>query len=745
MAERIRLLVDEAIGLNEQAKQVLPEAETIRETGTLGPEARQPFRETGEKPETFATRFSEKDIVALQDKVVRLSQDYTRLRTAMETQGDPFAAHTARTASDLLATVTAAVNDAAKEFRKVRFAAGRAVKRFDRPVLTEDVLEALKQAGVMTEWLQHAKPKLPIYTNILDKLRHGSKLRDPQERRQFGRDLVDAFRLNLFSVSSWTLDLVGNAAQMAAQTAGGTGRDVVHLLKGNPSFPSLQGFFRAVRDRAIHIGEPLDKRIEEGLGTTIGGERIAGGFRGSIKGERPGTFTARETPASRAADLLVGTPLYAKGAIDVAAKRLVSTADLWRAAIEEADRRSIQGSLERREFYRRFFEDPPEPALERAILEGNKAGFNRPLSEVEEAFARSVTVRLLGDVFARWPFQFTRALGEWLGADPVFYRKLRHRQATAEDVGEWVAKTATGWLAVSLISQTLYDRTDFNSMEYVHEDGSRTRLSNRDPIPTALWLVAILKGDEGRATAALRYASIPAARLLTGEGGLLGGIISTASKAIANADVDSRGLQREVTDMVNRAIPGQAMLSALKTVFDPTLREGVGATLPGVSLLKPPAISRTTGERKEPRQRLLGVELPAIGGTPIPGAQRVLDPGERLLSRYQLLIYRGPRQPIAGHAPADVPDDVLREWLIEFGRERDRLLRPLVDQMDAGILERQKQEVVRKRIQHRDTLAAKLATNRINQKYGTKAKVPRQPTVKERRGPRAFEQEAVNE
>lgn len=740
MAGRLRTLADEAMGLNEQAKQLLPEAETIRETGTLAPEAREPFRETGEKPETFATRFSEKDIAALQAKVVTLSRDYAEIRRLMETAADPFAAHTARTAQDLLASVTAQLNQAAKEFRKVRFAAGRAVKRFDRPI-PQDALEALVQAGVMTEWLTHAKPRLPIYTNLLRVLKDISLMKEPREREQALRDFVDAWRLNLFAVTSWSLDLVGNTSEGGMQVAGGIGRDIVHLLRGHATFPSLQGLFRAIRERAVHIGQPVLDRIEEGLGASIGGERIRGGFTGAISGEVPGTFTQRTTAVSKVMDILPGAPLYAKGMFDLGAKRLASTATLWREAIEEADRRGITGVMERREFFKRFLAEPPEEAANRAILQGRKAGFDRPLTDIEERIARSTLVRLVGDVFARWPFQFTRTMAEWLGLDPVFLRRVLSRQASPEEWGEWMAKTATGWTGVYLLSQTLYDRTDFNSMEYVHEDGNRTRLSNRDPIPTGLWLAAVLRGDVERATAALRYASIPAARLLTGEGGLLGGIISTANKAIANADVDSRALRREMTDMVNRAIPGQALLSAVKTVFDPTIREGVGANVPGVSLALPPAIARTTGEPLQPRQRVAGIELPAIGGTPIPGAQRLLDSVERLLSRYGLLVYRGPRQPIAGHPPAEVPDDIMREWLEEFGRRRNRLLSPLGERLERGELAQRNPDAVRKMIQARDGQAAKLATIEINRKYGTRGKLPRRPTIRERRGPEVFERE----
>ena len=318
---------------------------------------------------------------------------------------------------------------------------------------------------------------------------------------------------------------------------------------------------------------------------------------------------------------------------------------------------------------------------------------------------------------------------------------MRAGHASAEDIAAWFVKSATGWGALYLLTETMYEDVDFNSMEYIHTDGSRTRLSNRDPLPTALWLLATVKGDYARSTGALRYASIPGARLLSREGGLVGSVLSAYQQAAKNADVDPNALQRELTNMVNRTIPGQALLSAVESLFDPVIREGIGANVPGVSSFLEPAIARTTGEPLQPRQRLLGMELPAIGGTPIPGAQRLIDPVERLLSRYGLVIYRGPRSPIAGLHPSEVPEDMLREWVVEFARARHERLDPLALQMDAGDFEGRNPDLIRKMVADRDTDAARVATRIVEQRHGGKIKVRRRPTVRERRGPVRFEQE----
>ena len=722
-----------------EAEVVEREAEIIGETGTLAPETRKPFREeVAPKPETFTKRVSEQDIADTQAAITTLAREYRQLRHDVTQAADPFSQHTARTVEGLLGQVTAGLNALAREFRAQRFAAGRSVKRFDRPV-PEDVLAALQEAGVMTEWLGRAKPRVPIYTNILRSFRHFPSLTQP-ERRQFVRDLVDAWRLNLFAVTSWSLDFVGNSSEISMQVAGGAGRDLVQVVRGSPNFPSLQGLFRALKDRALHAGVPLPERLEAGLGATVGGERVGGGFRGALSGAQPGTFTTRGGVPSRALDLLVGSPLYAKGLFDTGAKRLMATATVWRDAIEDANRRGLSGQ-DRRTFYREFLRNIPEATEQRAIEAGNKAGFNRQLSEFEERVAGSTLVRLLGDVFARWPFQFTRTMGEWLGYNPTLFRDVVAGKASAEDIASWLVKSATGWGALYLLNETLYDRVDFNSMEYVHEDGNRTRLSNRDPLPTALWLLATLKGDVARSTGSLRYASIPGARLLSGEGGLLGGLVSTFTKASGRADLDAGALSRELTNQVNRAIPGQAVLAAIESIFDPVIQEGIGAHIPGVSSFLEPAIKRTTGEPLEPRQEILGVEMPTMAGTPIPGATRLLDPVERLLSRYGVIIYRGPKSPIAGLPPVEVPKEILREWLIEFGQNRQRFLGPLAEQMDHGDFDMQNPDTVRERIMAKDTLAATMATNEINRRHGTRRRLPRQPTIRERRGPVEFEQE----
>ena len=587
--------------------------------------------------------------------------------------------------------------------------------------------------------------RLPLYTSILEagktfiekgKLTAG-------EGSQLARDVIDSIRLNLFSVTSFSLDMIGNATEIGAQVAAGVGKDLVQVAKGHVNFPSLQALIRTIKNRPRVAG------VEKGLELTAIGEKLRGGFQ---KG--PGTFTLRSTAVSKELDYLVGSPLYLKGVMDTGAKRFSAAMSIWQDAIMAANLKGLKGA-ERQNFYQKFWEKPPETVIKKAISEGNKAGFNRTLSKIEEKYASSTVVKLLVDTFGRWPWQFARWGAEMVGYNPELFKAIRQGKASAEDIAGYLTKSASGWGGLYLIDRTLYDHVDFNSMEYVHADGDRTRLSSREPLASALWLLAVIKGDVEKAKGGFKFASVPGAQLL-GEGGtpgILGGIIKQAQAAMSRRGTDPRGLSRDLTGFFNRLIPGQAILSAIESVFDPTLREGLGANIPGLSFLKPAVINPATGKPLTPRQEIpgTGIEFPQIGGVPIPGATRKLDPVTKVLSKFGLLVYRGPRQPLAGVPPGEAPAEVRREWLEAFGQKREKLLSPLIPRIEQAEKNNPKEmqpggrmyEAWRKQIQFYDSIAAKRATAEVNVKGGFRArtKLPRQPTLRELRRPN----QAVNQ
>jgi len=724
---------DQLDNLTAAAKVVLPEAEPIAQTGTIGVEARPALRDAGRNPSTQQFQFSQDTIEQSQRMLTGLARQIGTLHQRMEAVGDPLSQATTQLVESRLQQLVGQFNREAASFRKLRFAAGRAVKTFDRPPIAPELTESLRSAGALLDGLGQAKARLPLYTNIVRSFRRYPSLTSA-ERGQLGRDLVDAWRLNLFSVTSWTLDLVGNATELTSQASEAAGRDLGHVIQGRVTFPNLGAFFRALR----HTELPAS--VMEGVGENVVPEvgLVSGGF-----GRGRGTFTTREGAVSTAVDYLAGSPLYLKGVTDSAARRYGATVSLWQTALEAADAQRLRG-MARQTFLREFWAAPPETAITRAITQGNKAGFNRQLSRWERAYASHSLTKLILDPFARWPLQFGRAMAEWLGYNRPLFSRVLQGSASLPEVTGYLVKAATGWGGVALVNE-LYDGVDFRSMEYVKENGNRVRLSGREPLPTILWLLATIRGDFAKSGAALQYASVPFGRFVSpdGGGGLLGSMVKTLQNTAERGRIDPRGTRRELEGFVNRLVPGQAVLSALKTIFDPTIREGVGSQLPGVSRRLPAAIDPTTGTPLRLTQRLLGSPpFRTIGGTPIPGAERIMEPVQQLLSRFGLLVYRGPKSPIAGIPPTDLPEQFRREWTRLLGKHRQELLLPIAQdktRLDLARTDLKTYIAIRKEIQALDTLAAKRATTDLVKDYGLQAaRPPRRPTLRERQGPNRF-------
>lgn len=788
-------IVNKLARVEEQLSNLTPEAQIIRERaaetferGTVPREVREEFY--GPKrpayEETYELKVSVADIDrarnALQDSV-KTTENWLQ---QVDQMGDESGMAVGKVAVDYL-------NQATRLFRESGTTAGRILQSLQRPSGTkagfprgglaeqpveqlaktfqETVSQAKKKVAAARELLRGVrilKERTPLTTSLLRGARDWSKLTH-EERMGKVRDLVDHIRLNYFSVTSWSLDFISNLAETTRQVAGGIGYDLVYVTKsGETTFPSLQGFLHAIKERWTKRFQPMEEGqfrleaatrqgFEEAFGKTVGGERIAGAFRGG-----PGAFTYRQGVGPEGSllrkatkigstifDYMVGGPMYAKGAMDTTAKRLMSTAYIWREAIKAADAKGLRGSR-RNDFYKEFTQNLPEKVQADAIEMGNKAGFNRQLSKLEERVARSTTAKFLVGLYNRWPFQFSRWAAEMLGYNPKLFRQIREGTAATEDIGGYLTATATGWGGLYLINQ-LYDNVDFNSMEYVNEEGDRIRLSGREPVPTALFILALLHGDGVKAAAALRYISLPGAQLLVGEGGLLGGMIKSMQRAVENPQNRPRQLEREIINQANRMIPGQAVLGAIESIVDPEYREGFGAGIPGVSKFAPTAISATTGEPLKPRQQLFGIELPTVQGTPIPGATRLLDPTDKLLKRFGFTIYRGPRQPIAGYPPTEIPDELRREWEVEFGKARQFFMRRYIPWATKKEITEKDYVRIKKRISAQDTKAAKRATAILERRYGKQPPKERRPGRRELAGPESqrpiqqSEWEAVSE
>jgi hypothetical protein len=136
------------------------------------------------------------------------------------------------------------------------------------------------------------------------------------------------------------------------------------------------------------------------------------------------------------------------------------------------------------------------------------------------------------------------------------------------------------------------------------------------------------------------------------------------------------------------------------------------------------------------------IEIPSIAGTPIPGATRIEEPTAKLLGRYGLLTYRGPRHPIAGYPSGEAPDEITHEWEKEFGKARSRIFSKVIPSIEAAEMKVSGEDIkagkafyesVRKVVQNYDSIAARYATDIVNARHLRTRKPPRQPSLRERR------------
>lgn len=767
--------------------QRIGEKGTIGEEGTLeggaaARETREKFRDMPVKPNTYQMLFSQEQIAHVNkmiDEAMALSKKFA---ADVARFGDETSVNASRTMNKILDELT-------RQMVTLRYAAGRSVKQFDRPgvvmakgemyALSPEVIENLQALGRVADELRDAKIRRPIYTNIYESLKHWGKL-DPGQKMVLWRNIVDAFRLNLFSVTSFTLDMITNAGEIGSQLAEAGGRDLYALSKGQV-FPHLRGFMQALR------WSDWNKNLMQQLAPhTAGGELINSPFQRlpGLEGvplseeemflnqaRKWGVFTERSNLPSKIVDTAVGGPLYLKQAFDQGAAHFASQAALF----AEANKAMPEGltPVERQLWRREFVKNPTEDAMARAMEQGKKAKFDRPLTQIEERIGRSVTYRLLGDVFARWPFQFTRWFGEMVGVDPAAWRKIYNGgNINVDAAAGYLAKAATGLGGLYMLNQTLYPNVDFHSMEYVDKDNNRYRLTGREPLPTAFTALALFNAiakqdpaDWEKFKAGLQFSSVPFGKLSNFTGGLLSSIVSASTVAAANKKIDPSAMERNIADWANQAIPGQALLNTLKTFLDPTVREGFGARLPGISLTKPAVPDPTTGRELQPMQSVLGVGPFRTVGAPIPGAKRELTPVYRLLMRFGTPVYRGPQTAIVGIPPGALEDleeafrdkigieklpqrtDLMREFQQQLGLARETLLQPVAERIklvgdgkwkigdDSDTLD---YEMVRRLVQKLDAAAAKNASRVLMMKYHILPKAQRQPTLRELQGPESW-------
>jgi hypothetical protein len=678
--DRVREAVAKALeAVSFRGATILEHIEHLKKTGTLPKEARPEFRAAheaglGEAPSGwYQVEISPEKINLQRQALFEAADAFNALISEAHRSGDVV---TLRAAKELRKELMSA----SEQFNLYRKVAGESVRLFQ---MTPEQAFRFAALNDGLKALAARPPRLPLYTSIKKnvlKLVNERKDLSPQAKKDLGeqllRDSVDAWRLNLFSVTSFTLDLIGNLVAATSEGAGLIGQDLYNVMRGKPNLLGLRSMFYGLRG----LGKKTPLEIEQALGTmTASGEMVSGmgGGKGNIVQRgmglgRPGTFTSRGTNVSAAIDSIVGAPLYAKGAVDTGFKRMGAWAALYRKANQAWEASEKRGNPVE---WMRDFVDAMKPEDIAAVVEqANKLGFNRALSPIEESIAGSPVFKLAFGAFPRWPFQFTRAIGEWVGLNPKAWQQIAKGPNRGEAIANYLGKSLTGLGGLYFINDTLYDHVDFKSMEYVHENGDRSRLSGREPLPTVLALSAALKGDWINAKSALKYTSLPGASVISGEGGLVWTLVQRIQQAAQRRDFDPKAVEKEAIKILNRLIPGQALLAMTKSIFDPVSREGLGAEIPGVSLALPARIDPTTGEPVRAMQKLPGVpvQIPQLSGVPIPGAKRIVDPVSQMLGSYGMLDYRPIRTPVAGIPAAKLPSEAKQKYYEILGEERSK-------------------------------------------------------------------------
>ena len=500
-----------------------------------------------------------------------------------------------------------------------------------------------------------------------------------KQYQRAARDLLEYARVNLFTLGSWTLDFFTNAIVGATKQPAFVAGDVVSLIRGKPAFQTL-GSIQALKKSSQNLVPfknryRLPEQIEIGLGTTAGsefqglGKEVMVDFSEILKGK------PELAQKLKGVDVVLSAPVRMKRATDGFFGRLGAASELYQKAYSQGRNNGLKGD-NLQTFVKNYVENPPQEAIAEAIRVGKEWKFNRDLPNWAESFSRSSIVKLALEAFPRWTFQFAKWGGEMIGINPRLYRRIKSGEATQAEVIDGLTKAATGWGGIYLFNQIVYDNIDANTMEYIREDGDRVRLSGRTPFPELFLVTAIMRGDFDKAKMALPQTSIPLAKLLGGEpGGIISPVVDVMRESMRGRYTAER-TANELVKVMNNAIPGKSVLAFVRSLYDPTVREGLGAPVPGVSSLLPTRINPTTGEPLAPMQKIPGTsfKFPTVGGTPFPGAVRDLNSIEAVLLNHGIGTFRPRRISLIELPAEDVPSDLRREYEKIAGSNVKRIL-----------------------------------------------------------------------
>ena len=663
--------------------RMLIQADAVAKTGTIQPKEVRPdlaYGRPGPKNVTnvIAAETIKKFYV---DSVVEVE----RLKNIAENTADDLTIRQLENAKKRFKIASAAF----LEQRSIWGRTGHVYQHGVQEALIEAAIKDGRDATAYLKMVKDIKPKLAVLDRIVlatmrqinpkmaEKFAKGEKVGpfqlenapgEIQENLGVPRAILNAFRLNLFQFGSFIRDSFDNAVNVGTETVGYLGQDIYSAAKGgNPR--RIMSIIKSLADQGKAV---IPGRVREVVGikdrTILPAEieqKLGNEIR-DVSGKDSGIMTHIKMLGMRL-DYPLSPAVKLKRVADILPSRVFAMADLMHSAAKEADAKGLSG-LSRQKFIEAFLKNPAEmgeageAAVASAVAIGKKIKFQVDLSDTEKNISGNWVYLLLGDAFPSWKFQYARWVGRTLGADPAMWKKMKSGEAGGEEIAGYFTKAATGWGGIWLVNNIIYPHMDFNSMEYVDDNGQRTRLSGTSIIPTAVFISALFRGEMVKATLALKHTPIPGANLIPGyQAGVLSGWMVAVSSYLKGGISNERFFS-EINKIVNNLVPGRATLSLLKVLADPVLRQGLGSEIPFYSKTLPPVINPTTGKPLMPRQERFGLELPSLGGTAIPGFRRIQTPFERELQLHGIGLFRDRRTPIAEFQTDEIPPELRLEY-----------------------------------------------------------------------------------
>jgi hypothetical protein len=588
-------------------------------------------------PEWYST--SEKKMTGLKFAVASLGGALKAARNRLDELGE-------QESSKLLDSYQVLLNQASEEFLKGRRVFGKVGQTLQTPINEAQVAAITAELDRIGKGVTDL-PTIQIARTGLERLK--GALRDGEYAVAARIMVGDVWRRNLFTLSSFVADSIGNASKtLQAGLEGLTADAFDYIATGRPGL-RLAGMMNA-----IYRGNPYGKQINSILSPTALGIRF-----GPFIGEK--------------ADKVLFPGAALKTGVDSMFKRFGFLSSLYGDALQEARGRGIQG-VERTAFIRNLVLKPTDEMMQKARATGDRLSFAEPLPKSVRSIANNPAIQLFVAPFGAFQYRFARWAAEFTPASPEFWGKVRAGSATGQDLAAFLTRQASGIGAVSLTDNTIYQNIDFETFEWVDpETGKRVSLSQYSPLPEAIAVAAILHKQPQEAIAALRRSS------LNFGGGLLSGVVDSFDRIKVG-----RPIPASVGEQFDRALltllPGQAVLRALKDALDTTKREGVLGQLPVISKGQPERISPTTGNPESTLREIVGTNLPAPAAMGSRGTQRTPDPLESELRRLrkmgQAIQIRAPRLRLPGDQ--EPTDEQQRQFERDRGQLRFKTLAPLI-------------------------------------------------------------------